>query len=387
MKKIATALSVWSLIVTAIPSTAKENDENRANDEDKEDRVGAVYTMSNDPSGNAVLVFNRAGDGSLTPGGTVSTGGLGTGGREPDFGLANAHALALSDDGHLLFVVNPGSNDVSVFKVKKKGLKLVDRESSGGAEPISVTVKEDLVYVLNAGGNAGSIDSITGFTVSSKGKLRELSDSTRPLSADMTGPAQIGFTPNGKVLIVTERVANNIDTYTVGEDGRATGPTVTPSDAESPFGFYSNHNQVFISDDFNDAPGAGALSSYIVSHDGIQLVSSAVPANESGACWVIVSQDGRFAYVVNTVSSTISLYTINREDARVTFDRAFSSFASPTDLDFSRDGRFLYVLNPDQNGQSIPSINVFQVNKQDGGLVALPSISGLPTSVDGLVAR
>jgi hypothetical protein len=54
--------------------------------EDREDK-GAVYTMSNDPAGNKVLVFDRAADGRLTFGGAFSTGGLGTGGREPDFGL------------------------------------------------------------------------------------------------------------------------------------------------------------------------------------------------------------------------------------------------------------------------------------------------------------
>ena len=191
-------------------------------------------------------------------------------------------------------------------------------------------------------------------------------------------------------LFVTERVANNNDTYTVGKDGRASGPTVIPSDAESPFGFYfSNRNQLFISDDFNDAAGAGALSSYIVSDDGgLQLVNSAVPSNESGACWVVVSHDGRFAYVANTVSSTVSVYRINPQDASLTFAKAFPSFASPTDLDFSRDGRFPYLLNPDQNGQTSPGINVFQVNRpEDGSLTSLPGVSGLPASVDGLVAR
>ncbi len=105
------------------------------------DVVGTLFTMSNDPNGNAVLVFDRAADGSLTAAGTFSTGGLGTGGREPDFGLANAGALALSENGYLLFVVNPGSDDVSVFAVKKRGLELLDRQSTSGKQPISVTVK------------------------------------------------------------------------------------------------------------------------------------------------------------------------------------------------------------------------------------------------------
>jgi len=190
-------------------------------------------------------------------------------------------------------------------------------------------------------------------------------------------------------LVVTEKATNIIDTYTAGNNGRLTGPRVTPADAETPFGFYfGDHNEVFISDDFNDAPGKGALSAYRVAEDGsLHLVSSAVPSHQSGACWVVVSPDGRFVYVANTVSSAVSLYRISARDGSVTLATSFASASNPTDLDFSRDGRFLYELRPDQNGLSTPGINVFRVHPSDGGLVALPGISGLPKSVDGLAAR
>jgi len=91
--------------------------------------------------------------------------------------------------------------------------------------------------------------------------------------------------------------------------------------------------------------------------------------------------------VANTVSSTVSQYGINTKNAILSFVQSFPSFASPTDLNLSRDGRFLYVLNPDQNGQTSPGINVFRVNLSDGTLAPLPGVSGLPASVDGLVAR
>ncbi|HXJ63765.1 MAG TPA: hypothetical protein VNN79_08425, partial [Actinomycetota bacterium] len=39
--------------------------------------AGAVYAETNDAGGNAVLVFHRAADGTLTPGTAVPTGGLG----------------------------------------------------------------------------------------------------------------------------------------------------------------------------------------------------------------------------------------------------------------------------------------------------------------------
>jgi 6-phosphogluconolactonase (cycloisomerase 2 family) len=250
-------------------------------------------------------------------------------------------------------------------------------------------VHRNLVYVLNAGGNVGDTDNITGFRVSDEGKLSQLSNSTRPLSAAATAPAQIQFAPGGKVLVVTEKTTNVIDTYTIGKDGHATGPIVTAADAQTPFGFdFANRNQLFISDDFNDAPGIGSMSSYTVAANGtLHLVSSAVSSHESGACWTVAQKEGRFALIANTVSSTVSVYSINREDGSVTIARSFPSLFAPTDLDFSRDGRLLFVLNPDQNLKGSPGIRVWRFNPDDGSVVPLPGVSGLPRSVDGLVAR
>ncbi|MGH2368240.1 MAG: beta-propeller fold lactonase family protein, partial [Chloroflexota bacterium] len=83
----------------------------------------------------------------------------------------------LDDTGRWLFAVNPGSNDLSVFRVHGGDLTLTDRAPSGGTQPISVTVHYGLVYVLNDGGTA----NISGFRLSQQGKLSPLPDSTRPL--------------------------------------------------------------------------------------------------------------------------------------------------------------------------------------------------------------
>ena len=351
-------------------------------------QAATVWTMSNDPAGNAVLGFALVNN-QLVALGSVSTGGTGSGGREPDFGLGNAHAIALNSNDSRMYVVNPGSNDISVFAVNGNSLTLLQRIASGGMQPLSITVNGSLLYVLNGGGNVGGVDNITGFTVASDGTLRQLSNSTRPLSAPATAPAQIQFTPDGSVLVVTEKATSVIDTYTVGRNGRATGPIVTPSDAETPFGFdIANGNQLFVSDDFNDAPGEGAMSSWTIASDGsLQLVSSIVPANESGACWVAVDHSGRFAYLADTVSSVTSIYAIDQQTGSVTLINNFSSFSHATDLAFSQDGGYLFALAPDQTFDSSPGILVWRVNRNNGGVTALRGINGLPRSIDGLVAR
>jgi 6-phosphogluconolactonase len=341
-------------------------------------RPGAVYLMSNAAGPNEVLVFQRGPDGSLTAGDPVATGGQGTG-----TGLGNQGALALTKDGRWLIVVNPGSDDISVLRVTHHGLELVDRESSGGSMPISVTVHRNLVYVLNA----GEPNNISGLRLGHDGKLRPLSGSTQPLSGDAVGPAQIGFSPDGRVLVVTEKGTNLITTYRVGFAGRASEPTSTPAAGETPFGFaFSRRGLLIVSEAFGGAPDASTVSSYRVGWRGsVSVVDGAVPTTETAACWIVVSKDSRFAYSTNGGSGTVSGLRIDRRgnlellDADgVTGDTGPGS--TPLDAAFSRDGRYLYVLS-----SGIPEVSVFRQN-HDGSLTALPSAPGLPTTANGMAA-
>ncbi len=134
MKKqqISVLIAIVSLLVLFVPGAAARPNH------DREGSSGAVYIMTNDPSGNSVLVFSRAADGTLTWTGTFATNGLGATGLTG----SNQGGLAISGEGKTLLVVNAGSNDVSVFHINHDGLVLTDKTGSGGAFPISVTIHE-----------------------------------------------------------------------------------------------------------------------------------------------------------------------------------------------------------------------------------------------------
>src|SRR5690242_17955664 len=166
--------------------------------------VGSVYIMTNSASGNQVIAYNRAPDGTLTCQANYATNVLGITGLT----RSNQGGLTLSEDNRWLIVAHAGSNDVSVFRVNHKGLTLTAKASSQGTMPISVTVHGNVVYVLNTGGSE-STGNIAGFHLND-GKLNGISGSVQPLS-DMTAPAQISFNPSGTVLVVTEKSTNKID--------------------------------------------------------------------------------------------------------------------------------------------------------------------------------
>jgi 6-phosphogluconolactonase (cycloisomerase 2 family) len=342
--------------------------------------VGQVYTMSNQAVGNAVLVYNRSSDGSLTGAGSYPTGGLGTGG-----GLGNQSGVTLDEAAKTLIVVNAGSNEVSAFRVNGDGsLTLTDKAGSGGSMPISVTISNDAVYVLNAGGSG----NIAGFRLSSQGDLDPIAGSTRPLSTSSAGPAQIAFDPNGKRLVVTEKANNVISTYAVDNQGVASGPTVTPASGVTPFGFgFTRSGTLVVSEAFGGAPNGSALSSYAGNDDGTwSVITGSVPTTETSACWVVVTNSGRFAYATNAASGTISGFAIHQGgltllDANgVTGNLGAGS--GPSDMAVSRDGKFLYALAGGSH-----RIAGFAIGA-DGSLTPLSGWpSGLPTGDNGLAAR
>jgi 6-phosphogluconolactonase (cycloisomerase 2 family) len=368
---IAAAASVAvALGVAATPAAA----ESRSRD--------AVYVMTNEADANRVIAYARGRDGRLTPRGTYLTGGRGTGRPR----LSSQDSVVLSDDGRHLYVVNVGSDDISAFAVKRDGLKLIDREASGGRVPYSVTVSpgKTHLYALNHGG--GDAANITGFRLDRDGRLSPLPDSTRPLSTPLANPSQVRYSPDGRQLVVTEKATDVLDTYAVGADGYASGPTVHRTGGELPFGGDFRDDGVFVvTEAFGARIGAGAASSYSLTGDGgLRLITRSVPNGQEETCWTVISKDGRYAYVTNFGNGTISSYAIAPDGSITLLDpvAAFTSLGqlSVRDHGLTRDGRFLYVI--DVASQKVHGWKV----ARDGDLDPIGAFEGLPPTVAGLAA-
>jgi 6-phosphogluconolactonase len=344
--------------------------------------AGVVYTSTNDPAGNRVRVYHQAGNGHLIPLYSAATGGAGTG-----TGLGNQGAVTLSDNGRWLLVTNAGSDEVSVFRAVGPLLLLTDVEPSGGDMPVSVTISDRLVYVLNAAG-AGSI---AGFELTPTGQLSRIAGSVRPLSgAATTAPAQVQFNPQGDKLVVTEKDTNIIDVYEVGADGLASAPDPQPSQGMTPFGFgFTSEGYLIVSEAFGGAPDASAVSSYDLTDTGeLDVISPSVPTTETAACWIAITDNDRFAYTTNTGSGTITGYRISDSGNLMILDAdgvtaTTGAGTAPTDLALSRYSRFLLALN-----SATGEVAVFRVNANgNGNLMPVQTVGGLPPNATGLAVR
>jgi 6-phosphogluconolactonase (cycloisomerase 2 family) len=344
--------------------------------------AGAVYTMTNAADGNEIVVYDRLANGSLRFLGTYPTGGLGSGD-----GLGNQGGVVLSDNGRWLLVVNAGSHEISVFALRGGGLELADTAPSGGVRPVSVAIHHDLVYVVHAGGAAGDVDSIAGLRLGSGGTLSPLAGSSRPLGAANTAPAQIGFSPDGRFLLVTEKATNFIDVFPVNANGYTGSAVWNPSVGQTPFAFdFGNRDQVFVAEVFGGAEDAGAVSSYSLGSDGyLQVIDPSVANTETAPCWLVVTKGGRYVFTTNTPDDSLSAYEIDFQGFLSLLDadgRTGEPGAGtrPLDMDLSTDGRFLFTLNIGD-----ATISTFRV-MPNGSLKHLEVIGGVPDGANGLAA-
>jgi 6-phosphogluconolactonase (cycloisomerase 2 family) len=305
--------------------------------------AGSVYTETNATTGNAVQKFDRAADGTLSLAGTYPTGGNGSstpGGRQG--------AVALSGDERTLYAVNSGSDSVTAFAVTSRGLVSLGSIPSGGIAPVSVAVRGNRVYVLNSGDTpARGAANLSTYIALPFGRLVPLRGGIENLAAGAAGATQVSVTPDGRRLLVTERVSNRLETLTLDRLGRPRAPVVTASSGATPFGFaFDDRGDAIVSE-----AGASTVSSYRIGLAGaLQPVTAALSVGQGAACWVAVSPDGRYAYTGNA-SGSISGFAVDRSGALTALTpggitAALPAPLTPRDLAFSRDGRYLYAVSP-----------------------------------------
>lgn len=340
-----------------------------------QDSPGAVYVLTNQNI-NSVMVYARAGDGTLSLSGSFSTGGMGAGTGGDPLGSQNSLVLGRS---HLLFAVNAGSNDVSVFQIDGLQLQLVDREPSGGTMPVSIAVHGNLVYVLNAGGTP----NIQGFVIDPfVGRLVHLRGSKRTLAGGIgSAPAQVSFSPDGEVLMVTEKATNLIDTWTVDDDGFAEHRQTSTSSGATPFGFaFARRNFAIVSE-----AGPSALSSYEIDEDGrLELETATLTDGQKANCWVVVTKNQRFAFTTNTGSGNISSYVVLHDGSLTLLNAVAASTGTgtaPIDMALSDDSHFLYIREATKG-----MVDGFRV-ESEGSLTPITSAGGLPAGAQGVAAR
>ncbi len=114
------------------------------------------------------------------------------------------------------------------------------------------------------------------------------------------------------------------------------------------------------------------------------MISSSVGDTRSEVCWVVVTDDDRFAYVTNFGDGTVSSYEITADRSLTLRDPVAGSTGRDEkglrDEALSADGRYLYAIDPDAQQLFAWAVG------QDGQLTPAGESGGIPATVAGLAA-
>ena len=345
------------------------------------DIVGAVYTMDNSALGNSVHVYHRLGNKRLVFGEAVSTGGTGTG--QP---LGNQGAIQIDPSESFLYVVNAGSHSVSVFAITEDSLELRQTIASEGHRPLSLAVTQGRLYVLNAGGSVGGSDSVAGFQIDASGLLTPIEDSVATLSTAVTRPAQIGVSPDGTSLVVTERETHKVSIFEIDAAGRPMNLQAHDSEGLTPFGFeFGVRGALVIAEGVLGNTNASSVSSYALqSPSSLTVLTSSAPTFQTAACWLVLSPDKKMAFTTNPGSDSISRFSLNF-DGELTLERHWRKLLKrgdrPLDIAITKDSRALYVLL--SGSDKLAMIPIHASRKR----VRVAQRLSVPTGANGLAVR
>ncbi len=298
-----------------------------------------VFVQTNDPTGNQIVSYQRTWGGGLRQVGRTDTGGLGIalGGAAVD-DLASQGGLVYNAADQLLVGVNGGSNTITEFHTFGPFLGFQRVVPSGGTIPVSVAVSGDLIYVLNAGGEG----EVQGYYANS---LQPIPGSARSLGLTpgltpqfLNTPGQIGFTPDGRQLVVTTKAnGSDIDVFAVSPSGALSSPVVNKSATPVPFGFtFDQFGRLVVTE-----AGTSAVTTYAISPTGTTSELGSVTDGLTALCWV-ANAGNRFFFGSNAGSATVTSYTVGAHGQPVLVGSTATS-AGPIDLAASSDGTALFV--------------------------------------------
>ena len=284
----------------------------------KEPRPTLAVTMTNDPAGNQINVYDAS---SLNLLQTLSTNGAGG---------ASGNARGVRQyGGKLVAVVNNGSKSVSIFKRDGDRLKL-DQVVSTTSAPVSVDFGSGHMYVAGA----TTVDSfeLHGNSVGSRdgtANLRVAGGGAPPAGST----AQVGAVDDDTLLVTlkTDPTPGTVDVVALYKGiitGTPPAAVAAPSNTLTPFGFAVYPD------------GTAAITLAHSNHDGLfrdGAFVSVIGSGQNAPCWM--TRFDKYLFTANTGSHTISrlIGTGNNVFVDKLIAASIPTGGAPSDIDAAGD--------------------------------------------------
>lgn len=254
-------------------------------------------------------------------------------------GITNPSFLSISPDGKYLYACTdtklPFEGSITSFKIDsiKGKLYLINKQPSGGKNPVFITVAANNKMVINGNYTDGSISV---FMANEDGSLK----------------------PYSQLIQFKDSSINK-----TRQEGAHIHSTVFSPDADFLFApdLGSDKIRVFKLDTFNKNNPLHALDNYC---------PNSIPG--SGPRHLTFHPNGKFAYCIEELSGMVSAYNyhngkLDSIQRTFSYSKTQESYGS-ADIHISPDGLFLYTSNRwvDEN-----TISIFSINQTTGKLILI----------------
>ncbi|MDR6423122.1 6-phosphogluconolactonase (cycloisomerase 2 family) [Paraburkholderia phenoliruptrix] len=291
--------------------------------------------------------------------------------------LVNPSFLALSRDGEHLYTVHGDMADISAFKVDKLSGKLtfINRQSTEGKNPVHLAIDPSGRYVVVSNHIGASLAVVPIAADGSLEPLTQLVHLEGPIGPHrieqkQSKPHFNPFDPTGRFVIVPDKGLDRMFSFRF-ENGQltpASTPFVISREGAGPrhIAFHPDGRHAWVVNELDSTVTAYGYDAANGSLTPRQVLSSLPDTytGDSRASEIEVDRTGRFVYASNRGSDSISVFGIDASTGHLRFLNAVPTQGkTPRFMTSTPDGRFMYVLNEDSD-----TIVAFSVDAQSGSL-------------------
>jgi len=312
-------------------------------------------------------------------------------------GIVNPSYLCLSSDNRFLYAVNElkqyegkASGSLSAFEINREdvSLRLLNRQPTQGTDPCHVCLDKNEKYVFVSNFMSGSICS---FPVLENGSLGESlqffqhsGSSKDPVR--QTGPHahSLSFDKNNQYAFVPDLGIDKVVVYKYDpatgllKEGLALNHAVAPGFGPRHFTFHPNGRFAYL---INELVSTITVFQYN-EENGCLTELQTVPTVREGfegknTCADIrIGLSGKFLYGSNRGENSIVIYGIDEESGRLSYaGHSDSGGRTPRNFSIDTSGAYLLAANQDSD-----NISVFRIETQTGSLSLISSLD-IPTPV------
>ncbi|SMQ21133.1 6-phosphogluconolactonase, cycloisomerase 2 family [Streptomyces sp. Ag82_O1-12] len=298
----------------------------------------------------------------------TATGRISGAGTIP--GVGDPSYLAIHPDRGTLYAVDE-RGDGAVTAVRLSDRKVLGSRSTGGAGPCHLSVHPGGRWLLSANYGSGSV---AVHPIDASGSLGERTDLVRHTSPP-PGPGQEGphahqfvTSPDGGHVLAVDLGTDTVYTYRLDEKAgtltEVAQAHTRPGAGPRHLTFHPDGRYAYLA---NEADNTVAVCSYDKASGRVTVGEAQSTGTGSGTSYpaqILVTADGRHAYLANRGHNSLTRYAVEADGARLRLlDTVPVGGDFPRQIAFSPEGTLLFAAN-----QKSSTVTVFHVDEANGAL-------------------